>query len=1338
MGDLLFGRDVQETSNLLKHRNDGILSDAKAVVTLGMHRSGTSAMARALSLSGLSLPSNLMPSADDNPEGFWESRPIVEFNDALLDQLGLHWDSPFAYSVKPRGASLLKPRLREAVHLIGREFQSDLPIMLKDPRISLLAPFWDNALRQAGYDPRYIIMVRHPLEVARSLMERNRIPREKALLVWLSYNFAAERDTRGMRRSFVRYDRLLTDSQSVLDQLEGDLEITLDRRDPDSQLRIEQSLKQGLRHHNETGLSDRQAKLPSWADHVYRQLIDPEFERFSEDDTFLKSILREYSVQRSFFGPIVADYSRRLHDLEAASKETVEKLDQKIHDTAKAYEEQLSVRTGELQNERSYISQLKGEIEKLETQLVDRSEKYEAEISKRVLELDAERAKVFDLQSQIERRTRDVSSAYEREIDAKTAELKAEREHFKTLKSAFDEKSRHVGLLEEQLAELRRSHAEEIEKFKARLDFSATDLQTRLSDQNEQLIELREELEKQRAREESFRVELEDERAHALSVINSLEEDLKREQMVSRERHRTLVGLSSDLQEIQNSTTWRASIVIRKAGIALPWIAKAIRYALRPSTRGSSQPKGGATARNWVQPSQLPPRQPTSHPARAHQLTHVVSAWNALDPAPIADFLTLRDGDEEGANSFREHVARFPLPYHPDDEDKPKLELTDDEARAWVDRVAEMSKRARPYTGQPDVSIIVPVHNQLPFTLSTLASVYTQKSGYSFEIILADDASTDQTQSLQASDFRNFKVVRAEENLGFLGNVNSAAKTAEGRVIVLLNNDTIALPGWLENLISTLDEDESIGMVGSQLIFPSGRLQEAGGIVWRDGSAWNYGRNEDPMDPRFSFARDVDYCSGASIAISRDLWQELDGFDAVTYEKAYYEDTDLAFRVREAGYRVRYQPQSALIHFEGASSGMDLTTGQKQYQVSNQKRFINRWKRVLMTHGENGERPAYNSNRTCSKRLLVIDAVTPTPDKDAGSLVTVEMIRAFQKQGYQVSFVPEDNFAYLSDVTPALQKSGVEVFYWPFFKSIDEILEIEGDRFDAVLVYRVTCLHRHLDTIRKRVPDAKLIFHVADLHHLREMREAEIFNDAGKMKQARLVEVQELACVAGSDLTIVHSSVEKSILDEKVKDAEVYVFPWIERVTETEYPLSQRSGLTFIGGFRHPPNAQGVLWFVENVWPRVRQANPNAIFRLIGSEAPAEIEALNGQNGIKVLGWVPELEPHLARTRVSIAPLQYGAGVKGKVISSLAAGVPVVATSIASEGLDEAALDAMSVTDDPQEMADAIGALLRDDDQWARQSEAGKSFVQSHLSRERGVERVREIENLIQKARRPG
>ena len=184
--------------------------------------------------------------------------------------------------------------------------------------------------------------------------------------------------------------------------------------------------------------------------------------------------------------------------------------------------------------------------------------------------------------------------------------------------------------------------------------------------------------------------------------------------------------------------------------------------------------------------------------------------------------------------------------------------------------------------------------------------------------------------------------LRNERNSGFVASCNRGAEKARGKYLVFLNNDTLVKPGWLTALLDTFTEEPRAGIVGSKLLYPDGRLQEAGGIIWRDASGWNYGKFDDPGKPEYNYLREVDYCSAAALMVPKALFESVGGFDS-RYAPGYYEDTDLAFKVRQAGYRVLYQPLSEVIHYEGATGGTDISTGAKKHQEINRSTFAEVW-----------------------------------------------------------------------------------------------------------------------------------------------------------------------------------------------------------------------------------------------------------------------------------------------------------------------------------------------------------------------------------------------------------
>lgn len=244
---------------------------------------------------------------------------------------------------------------------------------------------------------------------------------------------------------------------------------------------------------------------------------------------------------------------------------------------------------------------------------------------------------------------------------------------------------------------------------------------------------------------------------------------------------------------------------------------------------------------------------------------------------------------------------------------------------------------------QPMVSIIIPVYNQFAYTYRCLEHIKKYSSNIAYEIIIGDDCSFDRTRDLEKM-VRGAKVIHNKENYQFLINCNHISREAKGKYLVFLNNDTQVQQGWLDALVSLMEKDKTIGLAGSKLIYPNGLVQEAGGIVWKDATVLQFGNNRQPGERELNIKREVDYISGASIIIRKKLWNEIGGFDE-RFAPAYYEDVDLAFQIREKGYKVIYQPESEVVHFEGATEGMDMK--QKERIEENREIFYVKWKRVL-------------------------------------------------------------------------------------------------------------------------------------------------------------------------------------------------------------------------------------------------------------------------------------------------------------------------------------------------------------------------------------------------------
>lgn len=640
--------------------------------------------------------------------------------------------------------------------------------------------------------------------------------------------------------------------------------------------------------------------------------------------------------------------------------------------------------------------------------------------------------------------------------------------------------------------------------------------------------------------------------------------------------------------------------------------------------------------------------------------------------------------------------------------------------------VPHLTERLQPQTlpgsSDPLVSIVIPVHNKYPYTQACLESIARARTGVPFEVIVVDDASTDATPRLLKA-CKGITRLRNRQNLGFVGSCNRGAEAARGQYLLFLNNDTAVADDWLDELVLAMRELPEAGIVGARLLFADGILQEAGGVVFSDGSAWNFGRGADPYDPRYAYSRQVDYVSGACLMIPTELFQALDGFDT-HYAPAYYEDTDLAFRVRDQGRRVYVHGQVTVVHFEGVSAGTDTGAGMKRFQSVNREKFLQRWSDALAGQpapvDDPGDQPRAwaAAEHRVAHRTLVIDAYTPEPDQDSGSVRLSQMMQCLMALGHRVTFIAE-NLGFEGRYTERLQSLGIEVQYAPHVQHLDDFLLQRGGEFDYVLVSRHYVAAPLLSRVRQHAPQARFIFDTVDLHYLREQREAAL-HDSGSLQRAALqTRKAELAVIRAADATLVVSPVEQEELARQAPAARVHVVSNIHQVRDSVPGFAERRDLFFVGGYQHPPNVDAARWFVEDIWPRVRSALPEAVFHLIGSKAPNSVADLHDPaTGVLFQGFVADLDPFLFDCRLAVAPLRYGAGVKGKVNMSMSHGQPVVATPAAAEGMYVQHERELLVAGDAEAFAQAVIRLYQDEQLWQRLSRAGLRNVQQHFSRQ--------------------
>ncbi len=385
-------------------------------------------------------------------------------------------------------------------------------------------------------------------------------------------------------------------------------------------------------------------------------------------------------------------------------------------------------------------------------------------------------------------------------------------------------------------------------------------------------------------------------------------------------------------------------------------------------------------------------------------------------------------------------------------------------------------------------------------------------------------------------------------------------------------------------------------------------------------------------------------------------------------------------------------------------------------------------------------------------RLLVVDHSTPTPDLDSGSASTFSYLQILSRAGYRITFAPNDLRAR-PPYTQALRKLGIRTLSAPRWNSMDRVLRKIGPKSDIILLYRAPIAAPLFDKARQLAPNAKIIFHAVDLHFLRMQRQAELTRNQELAEASAQTRVAELDLMRRADAAIVVSATEMELINQLVPEANVHQIPILRttpripwyRQYENRVGLREicrlykraiapdpiRRDLLFIGGFLHSPNIDAVEWFVGEIWPKLLRHGFRDRFIIAGSHMPDSVTRLNSER-IVARGYVKDLAPMFAAGRLTVAPLRYGGGVKGKIVSSLSYGVPVIATSIAAEGMGLTHGSDVLVADTPDQMADQIMYAYFNNDIWTRMSANGYNIFLDRFSQRSGAKKIVDLFDNVQ------
>ena len=632
-----------------------------------------------------------------------------------------------------------------------------------------------------------------------------------------------------------------------------------------------------------------------------------------------------------------------------------------------------------------------------------------------------------------------------------------------------------------------------------------------------------------------------------------------------------------------------------------------------------------------------------------------------------------------------------------------------------------------PHCAEPEVSIVVVLYNRAELSLQCLYSILRSNNN-SCEVVIVDNASTDETGAL-LKRIKGAQIIRNEQNLHYIRACNQASRQAKGKYLLFVNNDTQLEPHSISSALQTLKSSDDIGAVGGRITLADGNLQEAGSIIWRDGSCLGYGRGESSLNPPFMFKRDVDYCSAVFLMTRRDLFLAGGGFDNA-YLPAYCEDTDYCARLWQKGKRVVYDPDAVVVHHEFASSASRQAA--IDLQARHQELFASRHSDWLQQqHPPQNALAARTHRRNGAQRILVLDDRVPHVSLGSGFPRSNGILRHFVELGhhvtcYPLTFIQEDWTSVYEDIPRE-----VEVMVGYGLPELEKFLSDRMGFYDVLFVSRPHNLENLRVLMRQKPHLFRGIMKIYDAEALVSLRDIErkLLKGTKVCAQERQQLVEKEVELAGCCDRVVSVSDQESREFSRYGLGHVSVLGHALRVLPTPNGFADRKDLLFVGAIHEhkSPNADSVLWFSRKILPRVQRLLGYDVNLSIAGVMPANIEEGLDRKSIEVKGVVKDLSELYNQHRIFIAPTRFSAGIPLKILEAAAYGVPVVATSIVGRKLGWTGGHELLLADDENAFAQACARLYRDPELWNYLRENAFSRVAREYSPEAFSEQLRTI-----------